>query len=207
MFESSVITNSSCADGCAGLASHRQPRTNPDASGHDRASINCPTITREFKSGERIHANNVTLPRAPWEAAPTPPAPEPTEPTFATKPRDPVWLSGRIGARPALRRAEPAADRFEAFEAALIAKAEASEPVLGTWKTGSQQGAERETRLAKVAIHVAAVQAEAARNGEIITAKETADRVAERIGRSPTQAYDDVLELRRVERAAAKVGN
>ena len=81
------------------------------------------TITREFKSGERIHANNVTLPRAPWEAAPTPPAPAPTEPTFATKPREPVWLSGRIGARPALRRAEPAADRFEAFEAALIAHA------------------------------------------------------------------------------------
>ncbi len=160
------------------------------------------TITREFQAGERIRANNVTLPRAPWEAAPTPPAPAPTEPTFAIKPRDPVWLSGRIGARPALRRAEPAADRFEAFEAALIAKAEKCAPVLGTWKSGSQQRAERETRLAKVAIHVAAVQSEAAANGEDLTAKETARRVAERIGRSPTQAYDDVLELRRVERAA-----
>ena len=105
-----------------------------------------------------------------------------------------------------MRRAEPAADRFEAFEAALIAKAKASEPVLGTWKIGSQQRAERETRLAKVAIHVAAVQAEATANGEELTAKETARRVAERIGRSPSQAYDDVLELRRMERAAVKVG-
>ncbi len=165
-----------------------------------------PTITREFKSGERIHANNVTLPRAPWKAAPTPPAPEPTEPTFATKPRDPVWLSGRIGARPALRRAEPVADRFEAAEAALIAKAEKCAPVLGTWKSGSQQRAERETRLAKVAIHVAAVMAEATANGEEMTAKETARRVADRIGRSPSQAYDDVLELRRMDRAAVKVG-
>lgn len=165
------------------------------------------TITREFKSGERIHANNVTLPRAPWEAAPTPPAPAPTEPTFATKPREPVWLSGRIGARPALRLSEPEADGFEAAEAALIDKAKKCVPALGTWKTGSQQRAERETRLAKVAIHVAAVQSEAAAKGEDLTAKETARRVAERIGRSPSQAYDDVLELRRMDRAAVKVGS
>ena len=164
-----------------------------------------PTITREFTDSHG-RTNCVSITATPWESAQTPPAPEPTEATFATKPREPVWLSGRIGARPALRLSEPKADGFEAAEAALIDKAKKCAPVLGTWKSGSQQRAERETRLAKVAIHVAAVQAEAAANGEEMTAKETARRVAERIGRSPSQAYEDVLELRRMERAAVKVG-
>lgn len=73
-FEPSLITHSSCVEGGAGLDSHRQPRTDPEASSHNWANISCSTITREFTDRDG-RTSRVKLDATPWEGAPVAPAP------------------------------------------------------------------------------------------------------------------------------------